>query len=68
VNDTISKPVIMWEPVKGNKTWADYECPVCGGIERASSFMDHPLMHRHKYGAGDLQSGLVLLRPIRRTA
>ncbi len=56
--------VVKWEPVTTPKSWADYECPLCGGIERVSTYMDLPIMHRHKYGAGELQSGLMILRRI----
>lgn len=47
-----------------SKTWQDWECPTCGGIERLSSLMNDSPMHRHKYGEGPLQSGFVLLRKV----
>ena len=62
--DPTQPPANPWLPDVLPKTWADYECPACGGIERVSSLVDKPLMHRHRYGSGDLQTGVIMLRKV----
>lgn len=57
---------LPWLPDRAPKEYHDYECPACGGIERVSSLVDRPLSHRHRYGADQLQTGMVMLRKVAR--
>lgn len=38
----------------------EYECPVCRLVEKVTEYVETP-MHRHRYGDGKLQTGLVVL-------
>ena len=53
-----------WFPDRAEKHYEDWICPACDGIERVSSLVDKPLMHRHRYGSGDLQTGVIMLRKV----
>jgi hypothetical protein len=64
MSDTTAAVEIVWLPDQQEKTFSDYECPVCHGIERMSSFIDGPPMHRHRYGTDPLQTGAVIRRRV----